>query len=42
VVYSRFDSEGRRHIGVELLGREDFWDLPVLVASSAMALPVSA
>jgi hypothetical protein len=26
VVYSRFDSEGRRHIGVELLGRDDFWD----------------
>ncbi|HWF40261.1 MAG TPA: hypothetical protein VG322_17180 [Candidatus Acidoferrales bacterium] len=43
VVYSRFDAEGRRHIGVELLGsREDFWDLPKLAASSAMALPVSA
>ncbi len=30
VVYSRFDSEGRRHIGVELLGRDDFWDAPDL------------
>jgi hypothetical protein len=28
VVYSRFDAEGRRHIGVELLDREDFWDPP--------------
>jgi PilZ domain-containing protein len=26
VVYSRFDAEGMRHIGVELLGRDDFWD----------------
>ena len=26
VVYSRFDSEGHRHIGVELLGHDDFWD----------------
>lgn len=43
VVYSRLDAEGRRHIGVELLGsREDFWDLPKLAVSSAMALPVSA
>lgn len=42
VVYSRFDAEGRRHIGVELLGRDDFWDLPKLAASSAMVLPVSA
>ena len=40
VVYSRFDSEGRRHIGVELVGREDFWDLPKLAAT--VALPVSA
>lgn len=40
VVYSRFDSEGRRHIGVELVGRDDFWDLPKLAES--MALPVSA
>jgi hypothetical protein len=28
VVYSHLDSEGRRHIGVELLDRDDFWDLP--------------
>ena len=35
VVYSRFDSEGRRHIGVELLGRADFWDAPHLAAASA-------
>jgi hypothetical protein len=28
VVYSRLDSEGRRQIGVELLGRDDFWDAP--------------
>ena len=26
VVYSRMDSEGRRHIGVELIDRVDFWD----------------
>jgi hypothetical protein len=35
VVYSRFDSEGRRHIGVELLDREDFWDLPKTSGSPA-------
>jgi hypothetical protein len=35
VVYSRFDSEGRRHIGVELLGRDDFWDPQQLDASAA-------
>jgi hypothetical protein len=28
VVYSHFDSEGRRQIGVELVGRDDFWDPP--------------
>ena len=28
VVYSHLDAEGRRHIGVELLDREDFWDQP--------------
>ncbi|HXZ14012.1 MAG TPA: PilZ domain-containing protein [Candidatus Sulfotelmatobacter sp.] len=28
VVYCRFDSEGRRQIGVELLDRDDFWDPP--------------
>ena len=27
VVYSRFDADGRRQIGVELLDQEDFWDL---------------
>jgi hypothetical protein len=32
VVYSRFDAEGRRHIGVELLAREDFWDPPSCLA----------
>ncbi len=26
VVYSRLDSEGRRQIGIELIGRDDFWD----------------
>jgi hypothetical protein len=26
VVYSRMDSEGRRHVGVELIDRVDFWD----------------
>jgi hypothetical protein len=35
VVYSRFDSEGRRHIGVELLDRDDFWDLPQVSAPAA-------
>jgi hypothetical protein len=34
VVYSRFDSEGRRHIGVELLGRDDFWDAPQFAVSA--------
>jgi PilZ domain-containing protein len=34
VVYSRFDSEGRRHIGVEILGRGDFWDTPELAPPS--------
>jgi len=43
VVYSRFDSEGRRHIGVELLDRDDFWDLPQTAASGTITpLPVSA
>lgn len=27
VVYSRFDADGRREIGVELLDKADFWDL---------------
>lgn len=27
VVYCRFDAEGRRQIGVELLDQADFWDL---------------
>ena len=27
VVYSRMDGDGRRQIGVELLGQEDFWGL---------------
>jgi hypothetical protein len=31
VVYSRFDKDGSRHIGVELLGRDDFWDPQQLV-----------
>jgi PilZ domain len=26
VVYCRYDGDGRRQIGVELLGRDDFWD----------------
>jgi hypothetical protein len=26
VVYCRYDGDGRRQIGVELLNREDFWD----------------
>ena len=44
VVYSRFDSEGRRHVGVELLNRDDFWDLPKSTspATTAIMLPVSA
>ena len=43
VVYSRFDAEGRRHIGVELLNRDDFWDLPKSSESNGMdALPISA
>lgn len=43
VVYSRFDAEGHRHIGVELLNRDDFWDLPKTgVSSSIAALPISA
>jgi hypothetical protein len=43
VVYSRFDAEGRRHIGVELLNRDDFWDLPAAASSTGItALPVSA
>jgi hypothetical protein len=44
VVYSRFDSEGRRHVGVELLNREDFWDLPKSAAPDTRTamLPVSA
>ncbi len=40
VVFSRFDSEGRRHIGVELLDNNDFWDLPKL--TNTIALPVPA
>lgn len=40
VVYSRFDSEGRRHIGVELLDRDDFWDLPRPLSANAIS-PVS-
>jgi hypothetical protein len=44
VVYSRFDSEGRRHVGVELLNRDDFWDLPKSTSpvTTATMLPVSA
>jgi hypothetical protein len=43
VVYSRLDAEGRRHIGVELLNRDDFWDLPKTAVSSSIAvLPISA
>lgn len=30
VVYSRFDLEGRRQIGVELVDQDDFWDLEKL------------
>lgn len=26
VIYSMFDPEGRRHMGVELVDRDDFWD----------------
>lgn len=33
VVYTRFDAESRRHIGVELLDRDDFWDLPTSSSS---------
>lgn len=33
VVYSRFDAEGRRQIGVELLDQDDFWDLEKLSPS---------
>jgi len=34
VVYSRFDAEGRRHIGVELLDADDFWGLAETSSSS--------
>lgn len=37
VVYSRFDPEGRRHIGVELLDRDDFWDLPKTSSQNALS-----
>jgi hypothetical protein len=34
VVYSRFDAEGRRHIGVELIDPGDFWGLAETASSS--------
>jgi hypothetical protein len=40
VVYSRFDAEGRRHIGVELLNGENFWDTPQ--PGSASLSPLSS
>jgi hypothetical protein len=40
VVYSRFDVEGRRQIGVELVDQDDFWDLEKL--SPGVASRVSA
>jgi hypothetical protein len=36
VVYSRLDAEGRRQVGVELLGRDDFWDPPNQVPPRAI------
>ena len=42
VVYSRFDSEGRRHVGVELLERDDFWDNPELVQKGMSGHPLPA
>jgi hypothetical protein len=41
VVYSHFDSEGRRHIGVELLGRDDFWDPPPLALRHPYPQPLT-
>jgi hypothetical protein len=35
VVYCRFDNEGRRQIGVELLDQIDFWDLEKMSAGAA-------
>jgi len=35
VVYCRFDAEGRRQIGVELIDQDDFWDLEKLSTSVA-------
>lgn len=35
VVYSRFDAEGQRQIGVELLDQDDFWDLERVSTSAA-------
>lgn len=37
VVYSRFDTEGRRQIGVELVDPDDFWDLEKLHAAASYA-----
>jgi hypothetical protein len=42
VVFSRFDEEGRRHIGVEFIDTEDFWDLSKVLASNSIAVPVPA
>lgn len=39
VVYSRFDSEGSRHIGVELLDRDDFWDDQELAPAGVASHP---
>lgn len=41
VVYARFDSEGRRHIGVELLDHENFWDQPHASRPSEVASRVN-
>ena len=39
VIYYRYDADGRREIGVELLDKADFWDLEKRIQTPWLSAP---